>query len=194
MKLSGADSRSNQRGKGTVRAKFPEDQSVVADVAPHLPALVVANAAYEILFATPNARTWLRTFFPKHVPEMLPARIARWLQSGSAAPRSGISARRSGSHLFVTRCTPEPGECIALLLQPIDNGKRLRAGGETLSRRQQDVLRWIASGKSNKAIAATLKISPKTVSKHVENVFRKLGVTSRIAAANAYTGYVGAGH
>lgn len=52
-----------------------------------------------------------------------------------------------------------------------------------LTRREADVLVWIASGQSNAEIAATLKIRPRTVKKHLEHVFRKLGVKSRLAAA-----------
>ena len=74
-----------------------------------------------------------------------------------------------------------------MLLELVEKSSRAPRTAGVLSRRQHDVLRWVATGKSNKAIADILKISPKTVGKHIENVFRKLGVTSRVAAANAYT-------
>jgi len=57
------------------------------------------------------------------------------------------------------------------------------AGG--LSERELQVLRLIASGKSNRAIAAELFISEKTVARHVSNIFNKLGLGSR-SAATAY--------
>lgn len=156
------------------------------------PALVIVNGACEILFATPAARAWLRKFFrPATGDGLLPQRICRWLQAAGPAGRESISAQRGGSYLFVSKYAPQPGECTALLLEFIDKSSGPPRASGTLSQRQHDVLRWVASGKSNKAIAALLKISPKTVGKHVENVFRKLGVTSRVAAANAYTGYVG---
>jgi DNA-binding NarL/FixJ family response regulator len=44
------------------------------------------------------------------------------------------------------------------------------------------VLRLIASGKTNRAIAEELFISEKTVARHVSNIFDKLGVSSRSAA------------
>ena len=52
-----------------------------------------------------------------------------------------------------------------------------------LTEREVDVLRLIARGRSNKEVAAALVISPKTVGRHVENLYRKLGVSSRAAAA-----------
>jgi DNA-binding NarL/FixJ family response regulator len=47
------------------------------------------------------------------------------------------------------------------------------------------VLRLVATGKTNRAIAAKLGISEKTVARHVSNIFTKLGLSSR-AAATAY--------
>ncbi len=52
----------------------------------------------------------------------------------------------------------------------------------SLSEREAQVLRLIASGKTNRAIAEELFISEKTVARHVSNIFDKLGVSSRSAA------------
>lgn len=57
------------------------------------------------------------------------------------------------------------------------------AGG--LTARESEVLGLVAAGKTNRAIAAELFISEKTVARHVSNIFTKLGVSSR-AAATAY--------
>ena len=51
-----------------------------------------------------------------------------------------------------------------------------------LSRRELEVLRLIAAGKSNRDIAAALVISEHTVARHVHNIFTKLGVSSRAGA------------
>jgi DNA-binding CsgD family transcriptional regulator len=51
-----------------------------------------------------------------------------------------------------------------------------------LSRRELEVLRLIASGKSNRQIAAELVISEHTVARHVQNIYAKLGLSSRAAA------------
>jgi DNA-binding NarL/FixJ family response regulator len=50
---------------------------------------------------------------------------------------------------------------------------------------ENEVLMLIAAGKTNRAIAAELFISEKTVARHVSNIFRKLGLSSR-AEATAY--------
>ena len=55
-------------------------------------------------------------------------------------------------------------------------------GAHGLSRRELEVLRLVASGKSNREIAAALVISEHTVARHVQNIFAKLGLSSRAAA------------
>lgn len=58
-----------------------------------------------------------------------------------------------------------------------------RRGPDGLTAREVEVLRLVAAGKSNPAIAAELFLSEKTVSRHLSNIFTKIDVTSRTAAA-----------
>jgi len=61
---------------------------------------------------------------------------------------------------------------------------RLRpsTSGHGLSRRELEVLRLVAAGRTNRQIAASLVISEHTVARHVQNIFAKLGLSSRAAA------------
>ena len=52
-----------------------------------------------------------------------------------------------------------------------------------LTAREQEVLRLVAGGKSNREIAAELVLSEHTVARHLQNIFAKLGVSSRTAAS-----------
>ena len=52
-----------------------------------------------------------------------------------------------------------------------------------LTGREAEVLLWISRGKSNREIGEILHISPRTVNKHLEQVFVKLGVENRASAA-----------
>ena len=59
----------------------------------------------------------------------------------------------------------------------------MEKNSELLTRREAEVLKWVRNGKTNKDIAAILGIQPRTVSKHLERIFKKLGVDNRTAAA-----------
>ena len=59
------------------------------------------------------------------------------------------------------------------------------AGGHGLTARELQVLRLLAAGETNRAIATSLVLAEKTVDRHVSNLYAKLGVSSR-AAATAY--------
>jgi len=52
-----------------------------------------------------------------------------------------------------------------------------------LTPREAEALHWLAEGKTNKDIGAILRASPRTMGKHLERVFSKLGVETRTAAA-----------
>jgi DNA-binding CsgD family transcriptional regulator len=51
-----------------------------------------------------------------------------------------------------------------------------------LTAREREVLDWVAAGKTNRDIAAILGASPRTVEKHLERIYEKLGVETRTAA------------
>jgi DNA-binding CsgD family transcriptional regulator len=51
-----------------------------------------------------------------------------------------------------------------------------------LTTREAEILMWIARGKTNKEVGLILGSSPRTVNKHLEHIFEKLGVATRAAA------------
>ncbi len=63
------------------------------------------------------------------------------------------------------------------------SGHTVHQSPGSLSERELQVLRLLAAGKSNRAIGEELFISDKTVARHVSNIFDKVGVSSRTAAA-----------
>ena len=56
-------------------------------------------------------------------------------------------------------------------------------GMNRLTVREAEILRWLAAGKSDAQIAAILGASPRTVQKHLQHIYEKLGVENRTAAA-----------
>ena len=88
------------------------------------------------------------------------------------------STRRGGSS---SSSAPRP---ISRRAQALSRQAAAKPAGG-LTARELEVLRLVAAGKTNRAIAADLFLSEKTVARHVSNIFTKLGVSSR-AAATAY--------
>jgi DNA-binding NarL/FixJ family response regulator len=87
---------------------------------------------------------------------------------------------------LVARLLPGPDEAVVtLLLTEAPTGRArvalLRIG---LTRRQTDVVAVMAEGASNADIAERLGISHRTVDKHLQRAFDKLGVENRTSAAN----------
>jgi DNA-binding CsgD family transcriptional regulator len=62
-----------------------------------------------------------------------------------------------------------------------------------LTPREREILAWIACGLTNSEIAETLWIAPNTVRTHLENIYAKLGVHTRTAAAARLLGVDGVG-
>jgi DNA-binding CsgD family transcriptional regulator len=58
-----------------------------------------------------------------------------------------------------------------------------RAAETPLTAREREVLEWVAAGKTNRDIAAILGAKPRTIEKHLERIYEKLGVETRTAAA-----------
>lgn len=110
--------------------------------------------------------------------QVLAARACRALGDADTASLELAAARRTFERLGAE---PALHEVDALISRPAD------AGTANLTSRELEVLRQVATGRTNRAIGQELFISEKTVARHVSNIFRKLGVSSRTAAtAYAY--------
>lgn len=104
------------------------------------------------------------------------ARACRALADTDGADAALTAARRLFERL---------GATPALRLLTGRSRRPTADASSRLTAREVEVLRLIATGRTNRAIAAALRISEKTVARHVSNIFTKLGVSSR-AAATAY--------
>ena len=72
-----------------------------------------------------------------------------------------------------------------LVLSEADDGLDARPlEGLGITKREAEVLLWVSQGKRNAEIAVILDVKPKTITKHLERVFEKLGVETRTRAAN----------
>ncbi len=146
--------------------------------------VLVVDARGRIAWQSPQAQRWLAELFADAGAD----EIARWLQTVSAAAGADGACRRSapdGRTLMARRLGDVGmGETMWLLsVEPAGEAPASRLATASLTRRETEVLSWIAKGKTNRDVADILGMSPRTVNKHLEHVFEKLGVETRAAAA-----------
>jgi len=73
-------------------------------------------------------------------------------------------------------------DMLALIRDRLTGTPAKRDSVGSLTRREAEVLRLMASGATNRMMATRLHISPATVRNHAHNIFEKLGVHNRVAA------------
>ena len=101
------------------------------------------------------------------------------------------AARHARNELEALGATREADAAAALMRSLGAKGRAGPRGVGLLTRREQEVLRLLGDGLSNREIAARLFISPKTAEHHVSRIYRKLGLKTRAeAAAYAVTNLV----
>ena len=154
----------------------------VLDIGGH--AVVVVNVDGALLWRSRLAEQWLAHFFDA-VPGAVPDDLAHWLaiHAGHPAPPP-LLARADNQQLTVNAVGQVGlGEQVLLLNCQAADSAALRLARAALTPRETEVLYWLARGKTNRDIADICGMKPRTVTKHVEHIFDKLGVETRAAAA-----------
>jgi DNA-binding CsgD family transcriptional regulator len=118
------------------------------------------------------------------LPADLAAHLARPLQCASIASTLPPLARSTFGGRLTVRTYPAPDRSggIFVLLEESGASAGLQLDRWPLSVREREVLQWLAAGKTDRDSAAILGISPRTVHKHVQRIYEKLGVETRTAA------------
>lgn len=118
------------------------------------------------------------------LPAGLAAHLARPLPSASIAATLPPLVRASCGGRLTVRSYPAPdlGGGLLVVLEESAPGDGLQLARWPLSAREREVVHWLAAGKTDRDIAAILAISPRTVHKHLQRVYDKLGVETRTAA------------
>ena len=162
------DARQALDGTGQSLVAFRRDKSIAWASAR---AIDLLGTALNSLDANALAalERWIDYVGGEPLSTSLPLDITR--RDGMTVKLTSLGRSGSGDILVRAcqkRCDP-PGDILSEALD--------------LSSREGEVLAWLANGKSNKDIAAILSLSPRTVTKHIEQIFTKLGVENRTAAA-----------
>ena len=150
--------------------------------------VVLVDVRGRVAWRSPRAALWLAELDGVTAPGCLPVAVAAALDGTSAdvklaQPGMQLSVRNMGQVGI--------GETMLLLEQrPIRSGAPSRLAEAALTPREAEVLSWLAKGKTNRDIGDILGMSHRTVNKHLEHVFQKLGVETRAAAAALATGHL----
>jgi DNA-binding response OmpR family regulator/DNA-binding CsgD family transcriptional regulator len=129
-------------------------------------AVVVLDRAGTIVFATRLAHDLLAKYFPGGRPAAFSSGGLFPAENGALIVRRFAEAGRDDTVMLVLEeehAPPGPGALLALGLTP----------------RQAEVAYWVAQGKSNAETAMILGTSPRTVDKHMERIFERLGLENR---------------
>lgn len=171
-----------QRARATDQARTALDAFGQGSVA-------VAPQDGALVWQTPLARQMLRDYFGE-LDERAPQQMMDWISGIVASRESGaepatLNVVRDARRLIVTFSSQtDEGEWLLMLREESDVAQmeNLMAAFK-LTMREAEVLYWLVKGKTSRDIGSILGTSPRTVNKHLEHVFEKLGVETRTAAA-----------
>jgi DNA-binding response OmpR family regulator/DNA-binding CsgD family transcriptional regulator len=151
--------------------------------------LVALGAGDAVIWCTPQAEALFVQLDPAWTADRgtLPAPLVgpvRQLLADQAHPLASSRAEVRGLAIELALIEADrPGETLLRVTEEREDGKiALLQKYNGLTRREAEVLLWVSYGKTNRTISEILGISPRTVNKHLEQVFRKLGVETRAAA------------
>lgn len=156
--------------------------------------VVLVDAQGRIAWRSPKATDWLRALSPGGDVDRLPSAMASILTAPGAEPGGGI-LRGDGGQSYVVKVLGRTGVGETMLLIERQSGSSSassRLSSAALTPRETEVLSWLSKGKTNRDIGDILGMSPRTVNKHLEHVFKKLGVETRSAAAALASAGLGA--
>ncbi|MEI6546849.1 MAG: response regulator [Burkholderiales bacterium] len=143
--------------------------------------VLMVDARQRIAWQSPQAVRWFTDFFAGKPAE----EPMRWLHAAGQAEDEAMPIDKGGQTLAAKRVgTVGLGEVMWLLsVRKSDAPAPSRLASAALTPREVEVLSWVSKGKTNRDVADILGMSPRTVNKHLEHVFEKLGVETRSAAA-----------
>jgi len=151
--------------------------------------LLAVNDLGKLLWATPQAQRLLSDTLADADDFALPDPMPQWLdqmQKGKSAAKTATMASFPGNEQLRLQYMGKvgPNEFLLRLAKDISGKAPAEFSSELgLTTREGEVLDWLSKGKTNRDIADILGLSPRTIDKHLEQIYSKLGVENRTAAA-----------
>ena len=149
--------------------------------------LLATDRNGRLLWCTPKARQLLAELFPgagdASVPRPVMSQLMQLRSDNSAQARLLLDV--NGRKVEISVMAPiGPDELLFRLTELSTTADEMQLQQTlSLTSRESEVLLWISRGKANREIGEILAISPRTVNKHLEQIFVKLGVENRASAA-----------
>ncbi|MDX3965780.1 MAG: response regulator [Bradyrhizobium sp.] len=150
--------------------------------------LFAVNRQGNVLWATPQAQKLLSDHHGAQADDfVLPPALLQWLEQAKAKGSSksqGASLPDNPQLRLYYMGETAPNEFLLRLSRESGTALPPEFSSELgLTTREGEVLAWLSKGKTNRDIAQILGLSPRTVDKHLEQIYAKLGVENRTAAA-----------
>jgi DNA-binding NarL/FixJ family response regulator len=150
--------------------------------------LLATNTSGRLLWCTPKARQLLSELFPAASEQgaTLPATtMGQLMQLRAEGANTRLLVDVNGRKVEISVLSPIGPDELLFRLTELSTTADEQQLQQTLSltSRESEVLLWISRGKANREIGEILAISPRTVNKHLEQIFVKLGVENRASAA-----------
>lgn len=167
-------------------ARRSQDARVALDTAGRF--LLAVSGDGRILWNTPQAAKLLKQSYPglEELDFRLPSDITAWLERAAGSGRNAATwtGGTDGNRLELSYLGQVRADEHVLRLAGTQAGSEIATLRHRLSltAREAEVLIWLARGKSNRDISDILGISPRTVNKHLEQIYEKLGVENRASA------------
>ncbi len=152
--------------------------------------MMAVDSRGDLLWCTPLAQRAMTRFAPGWsrsdplLPDGLRQAVERLLGRGEGTGATARLEAAEGALELALVAWHHDNEALIRLteINPREDAARLQERLK-LTGREAEVLLWISYGKSNADISEVLTVSPRTVQKHLERIFEKLGVETRAAAA-----------
>jgi DNA-binding CsgD family transcriptional regulator len=153
--------------------------------------LVILDTEDRVVLMTTRARQWMQDYFERLPAAGPPPSLVSWIRHArrplgrpddASTPPEPLTLGRDARQLVV-RLVPTGEQSVLMLTERHTEPRPEALRSLGLSRREAETLAWVAEGKTNADIAIILGASVRTIDKHLERVFRKLGVETRTAAA-----------
>ncbi len=154
--------------------------------------IVAVDSKGKPVFVSEFARRLFDKYLPgeKRKANSLPETVASWIKQTNliakankfTLPVEPLKITNQKGELIVRLTYNEPSREIILLLEEKRFATPKLFEQLNMTKREAEMLFWITQGKSDEVIARLCGISPRTVHKHVENIYTKLGVETRTAA------------